>query len=93
VAKRPRHLERGWCWGADEDGDLWGIVGHLDDAEAQAVVDAYEGESVEGLTFRQDFRRSVPCRGSCEYGDCGGTHRVPADGPGRGVVAHTWASR
>lgn len=94
---RPRHLERGWCWRCDADGEpaLWGIVGHVTDAEAVDIVTAYEGEPVEPTSYHRDWRRSVPCagyhRGGCrENGDCNGTHLEPASGPGRGAVAYTW---
>lgn len=98
---RPRHLERGWCWRADIDGepDVWGIVGHVDDAEAVEIVTAYEGEPVEPTSYHRDWRRSVPCAGyhrggGCRtYGDCNGTHLELATGPGRGATAYTWVER
>lgn len=94
---RPRHLERGWCWRCDVDGDpaVWGIVGHVDSAEAAEIVTAYEGEPIAPTSVSHDYRRSVPCagyrHGGCPYsGDCSGTHLEVADGPGRGAVAYTW---
>lgn len=98
---RPRHLERGWCWRADIDGEpyVWGIVGHVPDAEAADIVSAYEEEPVEPTSYDRDWRRSVPCAwyhrgGSCPDSlECDGTHLYVADGPGRGAVAYTWVER
>lgn len=88
---RKRHLEPGWCWRADIDGEpaVWGIVGHHDDTTARQIVEAYEGEAIGTPTVTQDHRRSVPCRRpNC---DCdGGSHLELAAGPGRGAVAFTW---
>ena len=91
LASRARHLERGWCWRADIDGEpaIWGIVGHVTDEEAVAIVEAYEGEPIAAPNITRDYRRSVPCRRSgC---DCdGGGHLELAAGPGRGATAYTW---
>jgi hypothetical protein len=87
---KKRHLEVGWCWRADIDADppLWAIYGHVDDAEAKAIVDAYEGDAVEVADVSRDFRRVVPCRGSC-HGECNGSHLHPTE-PGRGASPYTW---
>lgn len=89
---RKRHLEPGWCWNTGaEDPQIWGIVGHLDDAEVRKAVEAYECGDPGPLRIERDLRRNVPCRGGdfCD-GDCG-THLVQAKAPGPGVVAYSWA--
>ena len=89
---RPRHLQIGWCWGADIDGEprMWGIYGHVTDGEAVQIVLSYEGDSViENPSVFRDFRRSVPChRANCECDV--GSHLEMADGPGRGASPYTW---
>ena len=92
MSARKRHLEPGWCWNTGaEDPQIWGIVGHLDDAAIRFAVDAYEGGDAGPLRIERDYRRNVPCRGGdfCD-GDCG-THLIKVEGPGRGVVAYSWA--
>ena len=89
---RPRHLQRGWCWRADIDGDpsVWGIYGHVTDAEAREIVEAYEGEPLTGpADIHRDHRRTVPCRRESCMCD-GTTHLERADGPGRGAGPYTW---
>lgn len=91
---RPRHLTRGWCWSASEDGH-YGIAGHVDDTEAREIVAAYEGdgEAPEDLELGEVDRawwRTVPCRDpSCDY-DCGGSHMARADAAGRGATPITF---
>lgn len=90
---RPRHLTPGWCWRADIDGDpsVWGIYGHVDDAEAVAIVEAYEGEplsSVDPMRIFRDHRRNVPCRRPSCMCD-GGSHLELAE-PGHGASPYTW---
>ena len=93
---RPRHLTVGWCWRCDQDGEpaVWGIYGHIPDAEAIDIARAYEEshpDDMAGAVVTRDWRRNVPCRGdwACP-GDCGGTHLEPAAGPGRGASPYTW---
>ena len=89
---RPRHLTPGWCWRADIDGDpsVWGIYGHVTDAEAREIVEAYEGEPLtEPASIHRDHRRNVPCRREGCMCD-GGSHMELADGPGRGAGPYTW---
>lgn len=99
MTRRPRHLERGWCWRCDVDGEpsVWGIAGHHGYDEAVAIVSDHEGEPVAPSCIYQDWRRTVPCagyhsgRGCPDAGDdCSGTHLEVATGPGRGAVAYTW---
>ena len=78
---------------------MWGIVGHVPDAEAVDIVSAYEGETVTPTSYHRDWRRTVPCAGyhrggGCRWdSDCGGSHLEPTNGPGRGAVAYTWVER
>ena len=94
MSEHPPQPTTGWCWRADQDGDpaVWGIYGHLTEAEAIATVVAYEGDfkphPVAAPEVTQDWRRNVPCRRhDC---DCDGTHLELATGPGPGARPFTW---
>lgn len=92
-SSRKRHLTVGWCWRADIDGEpaVYGIYGHVPDAEAIEIVAAYEGEPVSGMvTTSRDWRRATPCRAHECHGECSGSHLTLADGPGRGASPYTW---
>lgn len=93
---RKRHLTVGWCWeyGEDSDPAEYGIYGHVTDAEAIAIVEAYAGDppgsiTPDQCTITRSWGRTVPCRRL----DCGcdtGSHLEMTDKPGRGASPFTW---
>lgn len=86
-------------WPMGDNGDEWGITGHLDDDAALAAVQRWERTEGDDPPDRVDVSRlwvrDIPCsigtRGCCP--ECFGTHLEICNRAAAGAYPVTWVYR
>lgn len=86
-------------WPMGDNGDEWGITGHLDDAAALAAVQRWERiggyDPPDAVNVDRTWMRDIPCPigslGCCS--DCSGTHFELCNRAAAGAYPVTWVYR